>query len=219
MCPPRYNGENIDQLFTFAIIDSHEPDSLAEKLKADIQISRLRLKYGDYSFSDVIIERKTLADFFSSLKNKRLIEQIENMSRFYSQRFLIIEGFFDFSYVNNLDYLNFVLTEIIVEHEVKIIFSKDLDFTAGIIKKIYDRGNLGYDSDINWKIKRNNAYHAVGFFGVGRKKLELLFSEFGNIGEMANAKKKEFRKISGVGKRTVEKVKKALEENIFVQDD
>ena len=87
------------------IIDCHEPKSIIEKIKLAIPAEVLRLKYGDYSFSDTIIERKTLSDFFSSMKSSRLREQMENMNRYYSDKYLLIEGFFDFSYVNNIGYL------------------------------------------------------------------------------------------------------------------
>ena len=46
------------------LIDSHEPKEIIEKIKEAIPAQVLRLKYGDYSFSDISIERKTLSDFF-----------------------------------------------------------------------------------------------------------------------------------------------------------
>ena len=80
------------------LIDSHEPREIIKKLNTLIPTKVLRLKYGDYSFSDIVIERKTLSDFFSSLKNDRLKEQMESISRYYTEKYLLIEGFFDFSY-------------------------------------------------------------------------------------------------------------------------
>ena len=85
------------------LIDSHEPKEVIEILKTCIRTSVIPLKYGDYCFSDIIIERKTLSDFFSSLKSGRLKEQMEAIGRFYTKKYLIVEGFFDFSYVNNID--------------------------------------------------------------------------------------------------------------------
>ena len=107
------------------LIDCHEPNEILISLQAHLNVKVLKLKYGDYSFSDVVIERKTLSDFFSSIKNNRLAEQMEFMNRFYTKRYLLIEGFFDFSYVNNIDYLYSKLTEFILNFDINIIFSKD----------------------------------------------------------------------------------------------
>ena len=84
------------------LIDCHEPKEIAEKLESSINVKVIKLKYGDYSFSDTVIERKTLSDFFVSLKNHRLQEQMECIGRYYAEKYLLIEGFFDFYYVNNV---------------------------------------------------------------------------------------------------------------------
>ena len=76
------------------LIDCHEPNAIIEKLESCIPTRVLTLKYGDYSFSDTVIERKTLSDFFTSIKNNKLQEQMEYMSRFYTEKYLLIEGFF-----------------------------------------------------------------------------------------------------------------------------
>ena len=109
------------------LIDCHEPNAIIEKLKLFMPVRVLTLKYGDYSFSDTIIERKTLSDFFTSIKNNKLREQMEYISRFYTEKYLLIEGFFDFSYVNNIDYLYSQLIDTMLNFDVKVIFSKDID--------------------------------------------------------------------------------------------
>ena len=194
------------------LIDSHEPKSIIEKLQSAISTKVLRLKYGDYSFSDIVIERKTLSDFFLSIKGDRLKEQMESIDRYYTEKYLLIEGFFDFSYVNNIDYLYSKLNEIILNYDIRLIFSKDCDCTASIIKKLYFNKNLGYVSDV---AKRDRIYHAVKFFQIRRDRLEILFSKFGSIKNIVNAEKRDFKGIKSIGKRTVEKFKSMLEKNIF----
>lgn len=194
------------------LIDSHEPREIIDCLKSAVPVEVIRLKYGDYSFSDIIIERKTLSDFFSSLKNNRLKEQMESISRHYTEKYLLIEGFFDFTYVNNIGYIYSELADIILNFDFKIIFSEDKEFTCKMIKKIYRLKNLHYNLN---PAKKEKIYHAVNFFGIGKKRLEILFSEFGSISGIARADKSEFSGIKSVGKRTAEKVKDVLESNIF----
>lgn len=197
------------------LVDYHEPNTIIDKLKSEIPIRVLKLKYGDYSFSDIIIERKSLSDFFSSLKNNRLAEQMENMSRYYTETFLIIEGFFDFSYVNNIDYLNSQITAIILNFDIKVVFSKDEDYTANLINKIYRMKNLNYTFDTS---KKEKIYHAVNLFGISRKKLEILYNHFGSIRNIADADKKEFKGIKFIGRKTKEKINNVLDCNIFCNE-
>ena len=154
------------------LIDCHEPLTIIKELEASIPVRVLQLKYGDYSYSDVIIERKTLSNFFFSLKHNRLKEQMAEMSRYYSKKYLLIEGFFDFDYVNNIDYV------------------------------------------VN-PMKKDKVYHAVKFFDINKKRLEILFSKFGSISNIAKADKKDFKGLKSIGKKTAEKIKQTLELNIF----
>jgi len=75
------------------IIDYREKQSLvaAELVKLGFEIEFKELKVGDYLVNDVAIERKTVSDFISSMINKRLLNQIEELQQ-YENKLLIIEG-------------------------------------------------------------------------------------------------------------------------------
>jgi len=194
------------------LIDCHEPITIIKKLESIIPTKVLALKYGDYSFSDIIIERKTLSDFFCSIKNSRLEEQMESTSRLYTENYLLIEGFFDFSYVNNISYLYAKLESIVLDFDTKIIFSIDSDSTVLIIKKLFLKKNFGY---IKNSTKKDKFYHTAKLFDINNKKLNAIFLKFGSIKNIANADTKEITKINSIGKKTVEKVKNALESDIL----
>ena len=193
------------------LIDIHEPESIAEELSKKIKSAKIRLKYGDYSFSDTIIERKTLSDFFSSLKSRRLMEQMESISRFYNDKYLIIEGFNDFSYVNNTDYLFNELFFILSEFGVKLIFSKDEAQTALFIKRLYIKKYFHHSN----LAKHDKVYYASKFFGLSSRKLSLILSRFNNIRDLACAEKNDFKGLKGIGKKTIEKINILLDSKIF----
>ena len=193
------------------LIDCHEPAEIIKKLETRIPVEVLKLKYGDYSFSDIIIERKTLSDFFASLKNERLINQMESLSRYYTEKYLIIEGFFDFSYVNNIDYLYSELFKIVLNFDVKVLFSKDCEKTASMLKNLYFRKNFGYNPAA---IKQDKIHHAAMLFGISRNKMESILSKFGSLSNIANSSKKELNGIKSVGKKTVEQIMDTLNRNI-----
>jgi ERCC4-type nuclease len=86
-----------DELKEKITIDYREKNSLvASHLKRlGFEIEFKELKIGDYIVKDVIIERKTVQDFLSSMINHRLINQIEELKQ-YENKLLIIEGISDF---------------------------------------------------------------------------------------------------------------------------
>jgi Fanconi anemia group M protein len=75
------------------IIDYREKNSLvaSELIRAGFRIEFKELKVADYIVKDIAIERKTVSDFISSMINKRLLKQLEELQQ-YQNKLLIIEG-------------------------------------------------------------------------------------------------------------------------------
>jgi len=75
------------------IVDYREKNSLviSELINLGIEIEFRELKVADYIVKDVAIERKTISDFVSSMINKRLFNQIQELQQ-YKNRLLIVEG-------------------------------------------------------------------------------------------------------------------------------
>jgi len=75
------------------IVDYREKNCLIpyELIDLGVDVEFRELKIGDYIAGDIIIERKTISDFISSMINKRLLRQLEEISQF-PNRLLIIEG-------------------------------------------------------------------------------------------------------------------------------
>jgi len=75
------------------IVDYREKNSLiiSELIRLGIEIEFRELKVADYIVKDVAIERKTINDFTSSMINKRLFNQIQELKQ-YKNRLLLIEG-------------------------------------------------------------------------------------------------------------------------------
>ena len=85
------------------IADIHEKNSLVlSELKSSeqVQLEIQSLKIGDYLIGNTIIERKTISDFISSMLNKRLVQQLNQM-QIYPQKILVIEGKLDLNNQKN----------------------------------------------------------------------------------------------------------------------
>ena len=104
------------------------------------------------------------------------------------------------------------LFKINLDFDVKLIFSKDISSTADILRKWYFRKNFGYKIKT---LKQDKIYYASNLFGISRKRLEILFSEFGSIRSIAKADKKDFKGIKSIGRKTKEKIMDVLNSNIF----
>ncbi|MBI4439135.1 hypothetical protein HY640_04340 [Candidatus Woesearchaeota archaeon] len=192
--------------------DIHEPPALIDILKKNITVKVIKNDAGDYIFDDTAIERKTLSDFFSSVVSGRLYTQLERMMNFRS--YLFVEGFFDFSYVNNPGCLYSSLRSITIDMDVRVIFTKDIVDTASTIKRIYysrfhqprckvpDRGNPQFS-------------HLKAFFGTSPGKLTKLLAEFKSLRQLANADRRTITAIRGIGGKTASVVEKALDQEIL----
>ena len=75
------------------IVDYREKNSLVPSVLVSLgaEIEFRELKVADYIVKDVVIERKTVFDFISSMKSRRLINQLESLQQ-YKKKILIIEG-------------------------------------------------------------------------------------------------------------------------------
>ena len=81
------------------IVDSHEPEEFAETFRQEkgIYIVVKELESGDYAFSNIGIERKTLRDFYNSITqgDKRIWQQMFNLKRCFERPMLVIERWDD----------------------------------------------------------------------------------------------------------------------------
>src|SRR3989344_7876112 len=82
-----------DEMWKKITVDYREKNSLviSELVSMGFEINFKELKVADYLVKGVAIERKTVSDFISSIKNKRMTSQLEEIQQ-YKDRLLIIEG-------------------------------------------------------------------------------------------------------------------------------
>ena len=111
------------------IIDYRERNSLVAShlIKLGFEIEFKELKIGDYIVKDVVIERKTIPDFISSIINKRLLKQIEELKQF-ENKLLIIEGiseqeiYTDEDQGMNANAIRGFLLSTVLKHKIPMLF-------------------------------------------------------------------------------------------------
>jgi len=192
------------------IIDHREKNSLviSELKELNFDIEFKQLKVADFLIKDVAIERKTVNDFLSSMKNKRLIRQLEEIQQ-YKNKLLIIEGFDEqdlYTDSENWDGIHpnairgFLLS-ILLKYNVPIIFSKNYEDTAKFISVIAKK-KTNSEASLNVNKKTLNSKERLqfileGFPGIGPKNSKKLLKEFKTLKNLFNADDDQLKNVLG----------------------
>ena len=203
------------------IADNHEKNSLviSELLELGIDAEMQHLPVADFLVNGVAIERKTISDFLSSMINKRLARQLEEIKQ-YPKSLLIIEGIDEQELYDdcnpegiNANAIRGFLLSILLGFQVPIIFTKDYADTAKFISVLAKKEKKEHISLRAVKKALNKKeqlqYILEGFPGIGPATAKKLLKRFktirGIIDASENELKKEIGKKAGVFKIITEK--------------
>mgnify|MGYP001464278924 CR=1 FL=1 len=189
------------------IIDYREKNSLviSELSKLGFEIEFKELKVADYIIRDVAIERKTVLDFISSMKNKRLINQLEGLQQ-YKNKLLIIEGieeqelYSEDSIGMHPNAVRGFLLSIILKYKIPIIFTKNSEDTAKFILVLSKKESKELSLNVTRKSfdkKEQMQFIVEGFPGIGPKTAKKLLKEFKTIKDIINASEEKLQEIIG----------------------
>ncbi|MFQ5531494.1 MAG: ERCC4 domain-containing protein [Candidatus Nanoarchaeia archaeon] len=192
------------------IIDYREKNSLipSELVYHGFEIEFRELKVADYIVRDVAIERKTVQDFISSMINKRLIKQLQELQQ-YSNKLLIIEGIEEQALYNDKEKIGInpnairgFLLSILLKYKIPVIFTKDYEDTAKFIAVLSKKPDKESSIGLNAKKKARNKkeqiqYILEGFPGIGPATAKKLLKEFKTLKNILNASEFELQKIIG----------------------
>ena len=190
------------------VIDYREKQSLvvAELVKLGFEKEFKELKVADYIVNDVAIERKTVSDFISSMINKRLINQLEELQQ-YKNKLLIIEGIDEQELYNeengngvHANSIRGFLLSILLKHKIPILFTQNYKDTAQFIYRIAMKKNQEMSIRATKKSlnkKEQMQFILEGFPGVGPKNAKRLLEKFSTLQNIFSAPQDELQKIIG----------------------
>lgn len=190
------------------IIDYRERNSLvaSELMKLGFEIEFKELKVADYIVRDVAIERKTVSDFISSMKNRHLINQLEELKQ-YENKLLIIEGIDEQELYNEDNHLGMnpnsvrgFLLSILLKHKIPIAYTKNSGDTAKFIQVISRKKERETPLNITKKSlnkKEQIQFIIEGFPGIGPTTAKKLLEKFKTIQNIINASQEELEKKIG----------------------
>jgi len=191
------------------IVDHREKNSLVSSVLVSLgaEIEFKNLKVADYIVKDVAIERKTVLDFMSSIKNKRLSKQLEELQQ-YKNRLLIIEGVEEQElYVDSESSIGIhpnairgFLLSVLLKYKVPIIFSKNHEDTAKFIFILSKRESKEASLNVTKRTlnkKERMQFIIESFSGIGPKTAKKLLKKFKTIKNLINVSQEELKKIIG----------------------
>ena len=138
--------------------DDREPEGtelLMDSVDKEIKMLRMRMEEGDYLNKDVVIERKTIDDFCSSIMDGRIKSQIEKMKEKYNKIYMVIVGRVKdrTSEINENSVLGMIVS-LIMKHNIKIVMVDDEVQFMFVMKRIFERNqDIEAEKFINETIK------------------------------------------------------------------
>ena len=191
------------------ILDYREKNSLIpfELTSLGVEIEFKNLKIADYITKGVVIERKTVSDFISSMINKRLLKQLKELKQ-YPNKLLIVEGINEKELYNDSEnwtgmHPNSVrgfLLSIVLKYQIPIIFTKDYIDTAKFLYVLAKRKPRELPLNVNKKSlnKRERLQFILeGFPGIGPKTARKLLKKFKTLKNLTNTTEEELKEIIG----------------------
>lgn len=191
------------------IVDVHEKNSLviSELISLGLEVEFQALKVGDYIVKGIVIERKTISDFISSMVSRRLLRQLEELQQ-YDDKLLIVEGIDEQELYTDSESLTGMhpnsirgfLLSILLRHKVPIIFTKNYEDTAKFISVMAKRKDKELPLNVRKKVlnkKEQMQFIIESFPGIGPKTSKKLLKKFGTIKEIINASEDELKKVLG----------------------
>jgi len=191
------------------IIDYREKNSLipSELKSLGLEIELRELKVADYIIQGVAIERKTVSDFISSMKNRRLLKQLEELQQ-YQDKLLVVEGIDEQDlYTDSEEIIGMhpnsvrgFLLSILLKYKIPIIFTKNYQDTAKFLSVLSRKKPREIPLNVNKKNlskKERVQFIIEGFPGIGPKTAIKLLKKFRTVKSIINAPEPELREVIG----------------------
>jgi Fanconi anemia group M protein len=162
----------------------------------------------------VAVERKTAEDFESSIIDKRLFNQLIDLKK-YEKPLLIIEG--DNFYRLRENAIQGTIFSIMIDYQIPIIFSKNMEDTANILVKIAEKEQLKEKRGISIRygkrlmsIKERQKFLVEGLPDIGPVMAENLLNSLQTVEKIFGASEKELTAVEGIGKITAKKIREVV---------
>ncbi len=226
----KFTNEAKNKVLVYADTREQGSDVVKELKEMDCLVKVKQLEVGDYIVSDeIVVERKTIDDFLSSIIDGRLFEQLFSMASNYPLPLMIVEGNLELLYSLRNIHRNAIigtLTSIALNYKTPILFTKNQKETAEFIYVTAKREQLGKERDIRLRIGRKGItlgqqqrFVVESLPLVGPRMALALLKKFGSIKNIANAKSSELKEVENLGQKKAKYIKRVLTAKYKEEED
>lgn len=213
--------KNKEEIVIFADTREQASKIIKELTKKEAKIIVKQLDVGDFIVSnEIVIERKTIEDFLTSITDGRLFNQLINMSNNYEKPVLLLEGNIDEIYTLREIHKNAIMgiiSSIATTYRIPIINTKDIYESADYIYHIAKREQEKNEKPIKIRIgkkgltpEEQQQYILEGFPMIGPQMAKTLLNKFGTIKNIMNTTEKELIQLPNMGEIKAKKLLKLL---------
>jgi len=167
------------------------------------------------------VERKRTDDFASSLIDgkRNLFAQLSDLARVYKKPVLIIEGKDLFSSRQlNPNSIYGSLISIAIDFGISILYSRDEEETAAILKLLAKREQTENKREINphgkkatSTLAKQQEYLISSISNIGPKAARNLLMHFGSVEAFMKADTEELRKVKSIGPKTAARIREVIQ--------
>lgn len=181
----------------------------------DVRVEMQHLAVGDYVLSSrVAVERKTAADFASSIVDRRLFAQVEALKAAYEVVIFLLEGptLYEASNVHP-NAIRGALSYLIILEGISLLRTEDAEDSAGYLATMARHEQEGLDYEVSRHHARRGTssrlqkrYVVEDLPGIGPKMADALLQEFGTLRALFNAEEDALRRVYGIGPKRAERI-------------
>ncbi|MFH1239835.1 MAG: DEAD/DEAH box helicase [Candidatus Diapherotrites archaeon] len=218
----KFDSENMDKVIIYA--DSREQNSsvLRELEERGCYIKTKQLDVGDYVLTnDIVVERKTIDDFLSSMLDGRLFNQMIKMTETYDMPLILVEGdkneMFSLRNVHRNAIIG-AMTSIALNYRVPILFTDNAKETAEYLYVTAKREQLGKGKDIRLRTGRKGLtqsemqqFIVESFPLTGPNTAKAMLKHFGSVKNIVDADVKALQEVDNIGDKKAKKIRKILD--------
>ncbi|QQR92281.1 MAG: DEAD/DEAH box helicase [Candidatus Iainarchaeum archaeon] len=189
----------------------------------DVDVHMKQLEVGDFVIGpDVVIERKAVEDFLSSILDGRLLAQLMNMSQAYARPLLLLEGKPEELFITRNIHEHAIigmLSAIALTYRIPILFTKDARDTARYVYLMAKREQISKDKEIRLRMGRKGLtmeeqqqFIVESLPSVGPNLAKSLLEHFGSIQKISNASLDELKEVEKIGPKKAQTILNVLTE-------
>lgn len=197
------------------IVDKRERSIVSDILKEmGVEVKHKQLSIGDYILpGEIIIERKTVKDFISSILDRRLFKQARNLLRYKTPMF-VVEGEEDIFSITNVhpNAIRGAIISLLLDYKIPIVNTRNESETAFVIYTILQRIKKNKKEIILrdlQKPKDNDQvkeYVVSALPGVGLVLARRILDRFKTLEKVFSLTEKDLLEVEGIGKEKAKKI-------------